>query len=113
LVERTINPLKCVARRLRREQTDAKKLLWSKLRNSQTGYKFRRQYPIDSYIADFVCLEKKLVIEVDGGQHTPETDKNRSDHIERLGYKIIRFWNDDVLKNIEGVTATILKTLEE
>ncbi|HOO82797.1 MAG TPA: ribosome maturation factor RimM [Alphaproteobacteria bacterium] len=92
------------ARTLRKNQTDAEKLLWSKLRNRQfENLKFRRQHPVPPYVADFYCEDLKLIVEIDGGQHTPEKDRERQKYIEDQGYKIIRFWNNDVLSNIDGV----------
>jgi 16S rRNA processing protein RimM len=98
------------ARKLRLNSTEAEKLLWSKIRNKQiSNLKFRHQRPIGSYIADFCCDDIKLIIEVDGGQHTPETDKNRTQFLQSQGYRILRFWNNDVLDNIEGVLTTIMQ----
>jgi very-short-patch-repair endonuclease len=99
------------ARKLRRTQTDAEKLLWSKIRNNQTGYKFRRQFPIDHYVADFFCFEENLIIELDGGQHTEEKDRERTRFLEDKGYRILRFWNNDVLGNTDGVLRVILEAL--
>ncbi|MGQ0527708.1 MAG: ribosome maturation factor RimM [Alphaproteobacteria bacterium] len=102
------------ARQLRQNQTEAKKLIWKHLRDRQlSGYKFRRQHPLPPYIADFFCEEKNLIIEIDGGQHTSETDKKRSSVLEPQGYQIIRFWNNEVLANIEGVLETILLELKK
>jgi very-short-patch-repair endonuclease len=102
-----------IARKLRREQTDAEKLLWSRLRNSQLeNFKFRRQHLIAPYIADFFCEQRNLIIELDGGQHTPETDAARTSYLESNGFKILRFWNNDVLTNIQGVLTEILNTLK-
>lgn len=102
---------------LRSDQTEAEKLLWNKLRNRQIlGIKFFRQYSIGPYIADFYSSEKRLVIELDGSQHTIE-DKNRYDK-ERTSYlsyqdiKVIRFWNNDIMKNIEGVLERIIVELK-
>ena len=95
--------------------TDAERLLWQHLRNRQLGeYKFRRQRPIGPYIVDFVCLEKKLVIEVDGGQHAGqmELDSKRSDYLKEKGYRVMRFWNNEVLKETESVLTVVLSTLE-
>lgn len=109
-MKNTIN----TARTLRRNQTDAEKLLWSHLRGSRLkNYKFRRQHPIHPYIADFFCEQKNIVVEVDGGQHTPETDAKRSAFIKAQGYKIIRFWNNDVLTNIDGVLTEILIAMDD
>ncbi len=97
-------------RALRKNQTDAELLLWQQLRSRHLGgYKFRRQFPIEPYIADFVCLELKLIIELDGGQHADQIsyDNRRSLFLEQRGFKVIRFWNNDVIENIEGVLEAI------
>jgi very-short-patch-repair endonuclease len=104
-----------VERRLRRQATDAERKLWFALRDRRLGgFKFVRQEAIGSYIVDFVCREKRLVVEVDGGQHA----ENRRDHVRDRslaadGYHVLRFWNSDVLKNRDGVLSTILSKLEE
>jgi very-short-patch-repair endonuclease len=98
------------ARFLRKNQTAVEQLLWKHLRNRQLyNYKFRRQFPIEPYIADFVCLELKLIIELDGGQHAYriDYDDQRSLFLERREFKVIRFWNNDVIENIEGVLEAI------
>lgn len=102
------------AQSLRRNSTDAEKLLWQKIRNRQlSGYKFKRQFPIGPYAADFVCIEKMLIIEVDGGQHNEdEKDKIRTTYLQKRGYEVIRFWNNDILKNIEGVVDTLSRKLQ-
>lgn len=103
-----------IARRLRRDMTDAERKLWSRLRNRQVrGLKFRRQMPLEGFIADFACVEARLVVEVDGGQHADamEADQLRSDAIEGAGYLVIRFWNAEVLKNIDGVIDEIERAL--
>jgi adenine-specific DNA-methyltransferase len=93
---------------LRRESTDAERKLWSVLRNGQmNGFKFRRQVEIDGYIADFLCPARRLLIEVDGGQHTPERDARRTAFLESQGFRVIRFWNHDVLQNLDGVWTAI------
>ena len=100
-----------IARKLRRNQADAEQLLWSKLRSRQVGgLKFRRQFPLPPYVADFCCEEVRLIVEVDGGQHTNAVvdDKTRTEFFERRGYRVIRFWNNDVLLNIEGVIDEVL-----
>ncbi|MGA0562148.1 endonuclease domain-containing protein [Ancylobacter sp. VNQ12] len=100
------------ARSLRRDQTEVEKLLWSHLRNRQLdGWKFRRQEPIDRFTVDFLCSDAKLVIELDGGQHAVEKDAGRTRMIEACGYLVIRFWNNDVLTNIDGVLLRILEVL--
>ncbi len=104
------------ANELRRNSTDAERLLWSKLRNRQlNGFKFRRQVPIGPYIADFVCWELKLIIEVDGGQHAEQAERDlaRSRYLETKGFKIVRFWNNEVLGNIEGVLETLTLALSQ
>jgi adenine-specific DNA-methyltransferase len=96
------------SRALRRNSTDAERKLWSVLRSRQlNGFKFRKQVEIDGYVVDFLCPEKRLIIEVDGGQHTPERDARRTAFLESQGFTIIRFWNDEVLQNLDGVWATI------
>jgi adenine-specific DNA-methyltransferase len=100
------------SRRLRRNSTDAEKKLWSVLRNGQlSGFRFRRQAEIDGYIADFLCAERRLIIEVDGGQHSPEGDARRTAFLESQGFRILRFWNNDVLQNLDGVWMEIEATL--
>ena len=101
------------ARRLRVNQTDAETALWNRIRNRQVdGHKFARQVPIGGYICDFFCREKLLIIEVDGGQHNESaSDVSRDRRLNEEGYKVIRFWNSDVLGNIEGVLLTIQSAL--
>ncbi len=102
------------ARQLRSNTTDAERKLWYLLRaNRLEGYKFRRQFPMDTYIADFVCLEQRLVIELDGGQHAlaQTYDAKRTAYLESQGFQVLRFWNNDVLGNIEGVLEVILSAL--
>ena len=98
-----------IARRLRVNQTDAETVLWNRIRNRQIDrYKFVRQQPILGYICDFVCRERRLVIEVDGGQHNEsEADVIRDRRLMDEGYRVLRFWNNDVLGNTEGVLTTI------
>ncbi|MDP2855169.1 MAG: heme b synthase [Smithellaceae bacterium] len=103
-----------LAKNLRVNQTDAEKLIWKKLRSKQLGnIKFRRQQPIGNYIVDFVSFEKKLIIELDGGQHAIDTqkDEERDKWLTGQGFKVLRFWNNDVLRNIEGVLETIMEKL--
>ena len=105
------------ARNLRRKESDAERKLRSKLRSRQfINLKFRRQHPIGKYIVDFVSLEKKIVVEVDGGQHNEpgnmEKDEQRTTWLENEGYHVIRFWNSDVLLNIDGVGLKILELTE-
>jgi very-short-patch-repair endonuclease len=101
------------AKTLRREMTEAEKLLWSKIRRDQIdGLPFRKQVPIGPYVADFGCLPIRLVIEVDGGQHDERKaqDDARTAWLERQGYRVLRFWNNDVLGNTDGVLQVILAT---
>jgi len=89
--------------------TEAEKRIWYKVKNKQLGVKFRRQQPIGNYIADFVCFEKKIIIEVDGGEHFQSSrDRMRDEWLQKNGYKVLRFWNNDVLKNTDGVVQTIV-----
>jgi very-short-patch-repair endonuclease len=105
-----INFLNNIAKNLRKKSTEAEKLLWRYLRLKQLeGLKFRRQQPIDNYMVDFVCFENRIVIEVDGGQHTIEKEKDieRDNYLKKYGFKVLRFWNNDVLTNISGVLEVI------
>jgi len=98
------------ARRLRKNMTDAERKLWQYLRLRQLeGHKFRRQVRIGPYIADFACLKAMLVIEVDGGQHADARayDSRRDDFMRGQGYRILRFWNNEVLGNMDGVWQVI------
>lgn len=95
--------------------TEAERALWKHIRLRQLGgYKFRRQQPLGQYVVDFICFEKRLIIEVDGGQHSEQIsyDSKRSQCFENQGYRLLRFWDNEVLKNTEAVVETILKTLE-
>ncbi|PKP98662.1 MAG: DNA-cytosine methyltransferase [Alphaproteobacteria bacterium HGW-Alphaproteobacteria-15] len=105
--------LTSLARKLRREPTEAEQRLWSRLRAKQLGARFTRQFPIGGFIADFACRSLRLVIEVDGGQHAENpADAARTQVIEAHGYRVIRFWNNDVLGNTDGVIAAIMRELE-
>lgn len=99
---------------LRTNQTDAEKCLWHALRNRQlAGFKFRRQLSIPPYIVDFVCLERRLIVEADGGQHADKDvyDNARTEQLVKQGYQVLRFWNNEVLGNLEGVLNKILLEL--
>jgi very-short-patch-repair endonuclease len=102
------------ARQLRRLSTDGERRIWSALRDRRLSrYKFRRQHPIGDFIVDFACTEYRLVIEVDGGQHADSAkDTSRMAWLEREGWKVIRFWNNDVLGNTSGVIEAILRALK-
>ncbi|MFC1522683.1 endonuclease domain-containing protein [Elusimicrobiota bacterium] len=107
---------KTFAQTLRKNLTATELRLWYCLKLKQMGgYKFRRQHPIGQYVVDFVCLEKKLIIELDGGQHSErETyDTKRTKWLEGLGYKVLRFWDNKVFENPEGVKEAIWIALGE
>lgn len=110
-----INPVTTSrARTLRGEITNAERVLWRAIRSRQVqGNRFRRQHPIGPYIADFACIEQKLVIELDGGQHQDRQahDKQRDAFIKTKGWRVLRFWNNDVLDNLDGVLLTIVEDL--
>jgi very-short-patch-repair endonuclease len=101
------------AQRLRREMTDTERKLWTVLRNGQLdGCKFRRQQPIGPFIADFVCQERRLIIEADGGQHAEcATDHRRNAFLESKGYRVLRFWNNDIPTNLDGIAQVIAAAL--
>ena len=110
-VRRKISPH---ASRLRREATDAERLLWSKLRSRQLdGWKFRRQVTIDPYIVDFLCWDAALIVEVDGSQHNEVVDAERTVFLTAAGYRVVRFWNNDVLENVDGVLEELVLILTE
>jgi very-short-patch-repair endonuclease len=111
-----MNRFKSRARRLRTEQPRAEEILWRELRNRQLGScKFRRQHPIGAYIVDFVSLERKLVIEVDGATHSTDEevarDARRTTDIESFGFHVVRVTNTDIYKNLDGVLDWILLEL--
>jgi crossover junction endodeoxyribonuclease RuvC len=101
------------ARPLRRDSTEAEKRVWQTLRAQQSGAKFRRQQPIEGYVVDFVSFEHRLIIEIDGGQHGDADDyeQARTRCLEANGFRILRFWNNDVMENIEGVFERIIEEL--
>src|SRR3981189_1016247 len=104
-----------LARRLRRNQTDAECVLWFRLRDRRLGgWKFKRQVPIDRFVVDFLCADAKLIVEIDGGQHDQNRDRDadRTSVLEAMGYLVLRFWNHDALRNTEGVLEEILSTLD-
>lgn len=109
-----MNKLNILAKTLRKNSTIQEKRLWNILKNHKFhGLKFKRQEPLGEYIVDFICKEAKIIIEIDGGQHNEannkEKDNIRTQYLESKGYKVVRFWNNEVYENIEGV----IKTLEE
>jgi very-short-patch-repair endonuclease len=101
------------AKELRKNLTPAEQKLWSALRNDQLGVNFRRQHAVGPYIADFCCIQKKLIIELDGGQHLEQEqyDAERTQFLQSKGYRVMRFWNNDVMKNLNGVISTIQDAL--
>lgn len=105
------------AKNLRKNPTEPEKRLWSALKSKQLGVSFRKQHPIGKYIVDFICLDKKIIIEVDGHTHSTEEEKlnddNRSEFLNDTGYKVLRFWNKDIIDNLEGVISTIQTKLKE
>lgn len=105
-----------LARSLRKYQTNAERLLWFRLRNRQLdGFRFRRQERMGSYIVDFICFAKKLIIEIDGGQHNEDDrkkrDKKRTNWLISEGYSVLRFWNNEVIGNLDGVLEKIREAL--
>ena len=103
------------SQQLRKNMTDAEQALWARLRRRQVlDCKFRRQHPLGSYIVDFVCLERKLIVELDGGQHLEQAgyDQQRSQWLEQRGYRVIRFWDNQVLTQPESVLQAIFNALD-
>ena len=102
------------ARSLRRDQTEAERKLWQRLRAGQLdGAKFWRQHPVGPFIADFCCLERGVIVEIDGAQHAQraEQDRERTSFLEGAGYRVVRFWNNDVLSREESVVEAIARVL--
>ena len=109
-----MDALRWNARKLRNKATDAERRLWQRLRLKQlNGFKFRRQVPVAGYIADFLCCEVKLVVELDGGQHLKQAayDEHRTLALQRAGYQMLRYWNDDVLLRTSSVLEDFLVKL--
>jgi adenine-specific DNA-methyltransferase len=93
--------------------TEAEKRIWYQVRNRRlAGHKFKRQWSLGPYVVDFCCIEKRLVVEIDGGQHSPEKDSRRTADLGAMGYRVVRFWNNDVLGNLDGVLTSLLGELE-
>ena len=101
--------------KLRKESTPAERKLWSRIRDDQLGVTFRRQHAVGNYILDFCCPKAKLIIELDGSQHLDqeEYDEERTKYLESEDYKVIRFWNNDVMNNIDGVILAIIHAMED
>ncbi len=107
---------KTLRKQLRKSATPQEVILWSRLRKKQLGYKFKRQYSIGKYVVDFCCPERKLIIELDGWQHRQENnngyDEERTRYLKNLGFVVLRFWNNEVNKNLSGVVLKIEEELE-
>ena len=108
-----IKYLRPIRKTLRKNMTEEEVILWSVLKNNNWGYKFRRQHSIDHFVADFFCPLKRLIIELDGSQHldNKEADQERTNYFESLGIKVIRFWNNEVKNNLNGVMIKIVEEL--
>ena len=107
--------LKKFAKKNKQYPTEAERLLWEYLRGKQLWFKFNRQHIVGDYIVDFICVERALVIEVDGGYHSEyeqmQRDEHRTEHLRQMGLRVIRFSNEDIFENIENVLDTIRKEL--
>jgi very-short-patch-repair endonuclease len=113
---RTRTPLTGVARKLRSTLTEQERLLWYRLRDRRFArHKFRRQFVVGAYVVDFVCLRQKLIVEIDGGQHTEqvEYDEQRTRFLVAAGFRVVRFWNDEVMTKLEDVLGVIHAQLEK
>ena len=109
-------PLLACAKRMRHQPTDAEAAIWAALRAGRlSGHKFKRQQPLGRYIADFVCFQSRLIVEIDGGQHVDAeaADRARSRWLQDQGFRVIRFWNDGVLLRTDLVLSEILRALEQ
>jgi very-short-patch-repair endonuclease len=100
------------AQYLRRNMTDADGALWRELRHHQLGHRFRRQHPIPPYFVDFACVEAKLIVEADGGQHADGQDQARDQYLQQQGWRILRFWNNDIRQNRAAVLQAITAALK-
>ena len=101
---------------MRKEMTDAERALWMKVRGKQLlGHGFRRQHPIGNYIVDFVCIDRGIIVELDGGQHSEQVDYDtqRTAWLEQQGYRVLRFWNHEALTELDAVLAVITKALHQ
>ena len=112
-----MNDIRTKARLLRKNMTRQERKLWNLLRNKQFyGYRFLRQYIIDNYIVDFICVSKKIIIEVDGGQHNEvkisQYDSKRTDYLSAKEYTVIRFWNNEIDTNLDGVYEKLMQVFE-
>jgi len=109
-----IRPRTQRARNLRRNASDAERLLWRALREAAWPWRIRRQHPVGGYVADFACPARRLAVELDGGQHAAmsDEDEERTRALAEHGYRVVRFWNNDVLENLPGVLSVIQRELE-
>jgi very-short-patch-repair endonuclease len=105
--------IKRAANTLRKGMTDAERCLWQRLRGEQLGVKFRRQHAFENYVLDFVCMDRRLVVEVDGSQHAEDVvyDEMRTKHLNDAGFKVLRFWNNEVLAQTDAVVQVIWDAL--
>ena len=102
------------AARLRGERTDAEQRFWLEVRDRRLdGWKFRFQMTVGPFVADFACIAANLIVELDGGHHTPEEDAARTAFLNARGYRVLRFWNSDVFENLEGVLLAVLEALRQ
>jgi very-short-patch-repair endonuclease len=111
---RGVRSIVATARKLRRSSTDVERKLWHRIRDKQVeDFRFRRQRPIGKFIVDFICLDAMLIVELDGGQHAEVVayDERRTAFLESLGYRVLRFWNSDVIENMEGVLERLREEL--
>ena len=111
---RNVRRIVAKARKLRRNSTDVERQLWHRIRDKQIDeFRFRRRRPIGKYIVDFVCLDAMLIVELDGGQHAGDAayDQRRTAFLESLGYAVLRFWNNEVIENMDGVLQRLHETL--
>src|SRR5512139_1297384 len=101
------------AKALRHHPTDAERKLWTRLRAAQLGVKFHRQHAVAGYCADFCCVEHSLIVELDGGQHDETSDAKRTADLEQAGFRVLRFWNDEVLVRTDDVLEEIVRILKQ
>ena len=109
-----VRSIVATARKLRRSSTNVERKLWHRIRDKQVeGFRFRRQRPVGRFIVDFICLDARLIVELDGGQHAENVahDKKRSAFLESLGYRVLRFWNNEVIENMDGVLERLREVL--
>lgn len=109
-----VRSIVATARKLRRSATDVERKLWHRIRDKQIeDFRFRRQRPIGKFIVDFICIDARLIVELDGGQHAENAlgDSKRTEFLESLGYKVVRFWNNEVIENMEGVLERLREEL--